>query len=300
MDGVDPAVEHPSERGAAGLPDGQFYSALPRAVYPSPVRGDPTAHRSADPGVRGSGSRGRCGIPLERVAGRGPADEPPVPSRTGGPPLLAVLSLGEGFRFDEQVPRAALPRALQWIHEQGRSVEALLAAREEGDVLPWDDFEGGTPRDRLWGQFQKAEAEPRAARELPAPAGGPSEPPRVRKPSVTFGFWAWLPPPDAVRPGATLARALLRDFFAACPEEVRFYAGSPELIRPLPGHGLALLRASFYDGLRADTMETELSSGTSSRMLLRGPLGRGDEPDPDDCWYLARFRPRRVPARRIR
>lgn len=208
-----------------------------------------------------------------------------------GTPLLAKLSLEQGLRYDEQVPRAALQRSLDWIRERGLDTADLLAPRREEEILPWDDFDGGTPRGRLWKQFQKKVDEVPAERVGLAPAAGSSESPRLQRRTVTLGFWVWLPPPDAVRPGVTLARALLRDFFAASPGAEREYAGSPELLRPLPAHGLALLRGSFYEGAGIELMEGSLPAGSSGRMLMRGPFGRADEPDPADGWYLARFPP---------
>lgn len=204
-------------------------------------------------------------------------------------PLLVKLSLDSGLRYDEHLPPSALQETLGWLCGRGLDVAELMAERREEDVLPWDDFEGGTPRERLWRQYRRIPQAPPREPAIPAPVAGPREPARDRKSAGPAMFWAWLPPPDAFRPGVTLARALLRDFFAACPGAVRWYAGSPELIRPLPGYGLALVRASFFEVWTPGPAEVRDADGSAQRQLLGGPLLGGAAPDPDACVYVVRF-----------
>ncbi|HOW96740.1 MAG TPA: hypothetical protein P5567_07660 [Kiritimatiellia bacterium] len=204
-------------------------------------------------------------------------------------PLLVKLSLDSGLRYDEHLPPAALQETLAWLRDSGRDVAGRMAECREEDILPWDDFEGGTPRERLWRQFLRASNEPTEERAVPVSGAGPRPSPRSRKSARPVVFLAWLPPPDAARPGVTLARALLRDFFAARPDAVRWYAGSPELIRPFPGHGLAFVRASFFEGWTPGPAEIRDADGAARRQLLAGPLPGGAAPDPDECVFAVRF-----------
>ena len=104
---------------------------------------------------------------------------------------------------------------------------------------------------------------------------------------MPLAFWAWLPPEDAPRPGCTLARGLLRDWFAQCSEAADAYHGGAGLVR-LPGFaGWTLLRAGFSAEFAGTLKPFDSQTGSDSRAIVAGPLAPNEIPDPESLVYHA-------------
>ena len=199
---------------------------------------------------------------------------------------LVRISVEKKLRYYDSFSLSAIAECEREFKLDFPALNQLDAAIPEGGVLPWDDCDCGTARHLLLRAYKQAEANvlnppavetrlaPPPARRLPPP------PALADAETAPLTFWTWLPVADAPRPGTTLARGLLRDWFATCPEAADAYHGDAALLR-LPGFaGWTLLRASFsakdtqlpFGGLLTKTPSPE------RRAVIAGPLAPEELP----------------------
>ena len=206
---------------------------------------------------------------------------------------LVRISVEKKLRYYDSFSLAAIAECEREFKLDFPALDLLDAAIPDGGVLPWDDFDCGTARHLLLRAYKQAEtnilnppavetrlAPPPARRQPPPPALTDAE-------TAPLTFWTWLPIADAPRPGTTLARGFLRDWFVACPEAADAYHGDAALLR-LPGFaGWTLLRASF------SAEDTALPTGKllvktlspDRRAVIAGPLAPEELPALDTLVY---------------
>ena len=169
-------------------------------------------------------------------------------------PALVELGLDDRFGYYDGLSDARTATACARLKAHGIDLERLEAEWPQDAPLPWDDLASGTRREVLaafWARAVEALASPSAAPEKPL-AAQPGRASSVAESKVrsfeTLIFTAELPPDDAWRPEATLARGLWRSRFSEWPGGATAYAGQPRLTRFPASSGLAKVSGRFFAG----------------------------------------------------